>query len=186
MPLIIANETMAQAANRQPVMTGFNSPDSSMEFVMLRAFRNQKYEVGDELEHSLTVWRKKNNSFHSALGSALSSCCRARQHLCRWCWRRWGSAATEEGTGRSCPCKRGSRRWWRCSKGPHRNRPVGGRGGRGVTCYGCNIQSGKNIYIFFFYKCAHYQSKVWTQLLHLMFFASFSRPLTLQFHIEHI
>lgn len=64
MPLIIANETMAQAANRQPVMTGFISPDSSMEFVMLRAFRNQKYEVGDELEHSFTVRRKKMERFH--------------------------------------------------------------------------------------------------------------------------
>lgn len=27
---------------------------------MLRAFRNQKYDVGDELEHSLTVDRKKH------------------------------------------------------------------------------------------------------------------------------
>lgn len=54
MPLIIARETMAQAASRQPVMTGLNSPDSSMELVMLRAFRNQKYEVGEELAHSLT------------------------------------------------------------------------------------------------------------------------------------
>lgn len=53
---------MAQAANKQPVMTGLNSPDSSMEFVMLRALRNQKYEVGDELAHSFTVGteRKKN------------------------------------------------------------------------------------------------------------------------------
>lgn len=54
---------MAQAANRQPVMTGFNSPDSSMEFVMLRAFLNQKYEVGDELEHSFTVRKKKKKTF---------------------------------------------------------------------------------------------------------------------------
>lgn len=58
-PLIIANDTMAQAANRQPVMTGFISPESSMEFVMFRAFRNQKYEVGDELEHSFTIRRNK-------------------------------------------------------------------------------------------------------------------------------
>lgn len=42
MPLIIAKATMAHAASRHPVMMGLNSPDSSMEFVMFRAFRNQK------------------------------------------------------------------------------------------------------------------------------------------------
>lgn len=42
MPLIIAKATIAQAPNKQPVMMGLNSPDSSMEFVILRAFRNQK------------------------------------------------------------------------------------------------------------------------------------------------
>lgn len=51
----MANETIAQAANKQPVIMGLNSPDSSMEFVMLRAFRNQKYDVGDDLAHSFTV-----------------------------------------------------------------------------------------------------------------------------------
>lgn len=55
MPLIIARDTIAQAANKHPVMIGFNSPDSSMEFVMLRAFRNQKYDVGEEPAHSFTV-----------------------------------------------------------------------------------------------------------------------------------
>lgn len=55
MPLIIAKETIAQAASKQPVMMGLNSPDSSIEFVMLSAFRNQKYDVGDELEHSFTI-----------------------------------------------------------------------------------------------------------------------------------
>lgn len=55
MPLIIAKETIAQAANKQPVIMGLNSPDSWMEFVMLRAFRNQKYDVGEELAHSFTV-----------------------------------------------------------------------------------------------------------------------------------
>ena len=55
MPLIIARDTIAQAANKQPVMMGLNSPDSSMQFVMSRAFRNQKYEVGEELAHSFTV-----------------------------------------------------------------------------------------------------------------------------------
>lgn len=42
MPLIIAKATIAHAASRHPVMTGLNSPDSWMEFVMSRAFRNQK------------------------------------------------------------------------------------------------------------------------------------------------
>lgn len=55
MPLIIASETIAHAASKQPVMMELNSPDSSMEFVMLRAFRNQKYDVGELIEHSLTV-----------------------------------------------------------------------------------------------------------------------------------
>ena len=55
MPLIIASDTIAQPANKQPVMMGLNSPDSSMEFVMSRAFRNQKYDVGELLEHSFTV-----------------------------------------------------------------------------------------------------------------------------------
>lgn len=56
----MANEIIAQAANKQPVMMGLNSPDSSMEFVMLRAFRNQKYDVGDDLAHSFTVEWKQN------------------------------------------------------------------------------------------------------------------------------
>lgn len=55
MPLIIANDTIVQAANKQPVMMELNSPDSSMEFVMLRAFRNQKYDVEELLAHSFTV-----------------------------------------------------------------------------------------------------------------------------------
>lgn len=55
MPLIIANETIAQAASKQPVMIGLNSPESSIEFVILRAFRNQKYDVGELLAHSFTV-----------------------------------------------------------------------------------------------------------------------------------
>lgn len=55
MPFIIAKATIAQAANKQPVMMGLNSPDSSMEFVMLRAFRNQKYDVGELPAHSFTV-----------------------------------------------------------------------------------------------------------------------------------
>lgn len=60
MPFIIAKETIAQAANKHPVMMGLNSPDSSMEFVMLRAFRNQKYDVGELPAHSFTVdWEKK-------------------------------------------------------------------------------------------------------------------------------
>lgn len=42
MPLIIAKETMVHAANKQPVMMELNSPDSSMEFEMFRALRNQK------------------------------------------------------------------------------------------------------------------------------------------------
>ena len=55
MPLIMAKATMAQAAIRQPVMTGLNSPDSSMESVMSRALRNQKYVVGELPAHSFAV-----------------------------------------------------------------------------------------------------------------------------------
>lgn len=59
MPFIMAKATIAQAANKQPVMMGLNSPDSSMEFVMLRALRNQKYDVGELLAHSFTVDRRQ-------------------------------------------------------------------------------------------------------------------------------
>lgn len=62
MPLIIAKETIAQAASKQPVTMGLNSPDSSIEFVMLSAFRNQKYDVGDELEHSFTIDCKQTDN----------------------------------------------------------------------------------------------------------------------------
>lgn len=55
MPFIIAKETIAQEANKQPVMMELNPPDSSMEFVMLRALRNQKYDVGELPAHSFTV-----------------------------------------------------------------------------------------------------------------------------------
>lgn len=59
MPLIIAKDTIAQAANKQPVMMGLNSPDSVIELVMLRAFRNQKYDVGEEPAHSFTADREQ-------------------------------------------------------------------------------------------------------------------------------
>lgn len=55
MPLIIAKATIAHAASKHPVMMGLNSPDSSMESVMFRAVRNQKYDVGEERAHSFTV-----------------------------------------------------------------------------------------------------------------------------------
>lgn len=54
MPLIIARHTIAQAASKQPVMIQLNSPDWSIESEMSRAFRNQKYEVGELAAHSLT------------------------------------------------------------------------------------------------------------------------------------
>lgn len=68
MPLIIAKATIAHAASKHPVMMGLNSPDSSMEFVMFRAFRNQKYDVGEECAHSFTV--NKNNIKTKDLRSA--------------------------------------------------------------------------------------------------------------------
>lgn len=70
MPLIIARDTMAHAASKQPVMMGLNSPDSSIEFVMLRAFRNQKYDVGELLEHSFTV-----DGRHKALSESVRHKC---------------------------------------------------------------------------------------------------------------
>lgn len=54
-PLIIARDTIVHAASKQPVMMALNSPDSWREFVMLRALRNQKYDVGELFAHSFTV-----------------------------------------------------------------------------------------------------------------------------------
>lgn len=55
MPLIMAKHTIVQAANKQPVMMEFISPDSSIELVMLSAFRNQKYDVAELPAHSFTA-----------------------------------------------------------------------------------------------------------------------------------
>lgn len=59
MPLIIARQTIAQAARRQPVMMPLNSPDWSMESEMSRALLNQKYEVGELAVHSFTRQQDK-------------------------------------------------------------------------------------------------------------------------------
>lgn len=67
MPLIIAKLTIVHAANKQPDMMAFNSPDSSMELVMLRAFRNQKYDVAELRAHSFTVDEEQTTNTHILL-----------------------------------------------------------------------------------------------------------------------
>lgn len=59
MPLNIARQTMAQARARQPVMIRLNSPVSSIESVISRALRNQKYDVGELAAHSGTTHKHK-------------------------------------------------------------------------------------------------------------------------------
>lgn len=84
-PLIIAKETIAQAANKQPVMMGLNSPDSSIEFVMLRAFRNQKYDVGDDLAHSFTIDSAQTTQVSLAsVPRDISFCYQLFQYPCHW------------------------------------------------------------------------------------------------------
>ena len=59
MPLNMPRQTIAQAANRQPVMVRFNSPVSSIESVMSKAFLNQKYVVGVPAAHSFSTDREE-------------------------------------------------------------------------------------------------------------------------------
>ena len=54
MPLNMPKHTMVQAPSRQQVRTGLNWPVSLMESVVSRAFRNQKYVVGELAAHSGT------------------------------------------------------------------------------------------------------------------------------------
>ncbi len=64
MPLYMARQTMTQAASRHPVMMGLNSPVSSMESVISRALRYQKYAVGELAAHSFTVSENKIMHLH--------------------------------------------------------------------------------------------------------------------------
>lgn len=54
MPLNIPRHTRVQAASRQPTMYGLKEPVSSMESVISRALRYQKYDVGELFLHSGT------------------------------------------------------------------------------------------------------------------------------------
>ncbi|TNN24916.1 hypothetical protein EYF80_064957 [Liparis tanakae] len=51
--------TTVQAASRQQVMYGLKEPTSSMEPVMSRALRYQKYDVGELFAHSFTGVKRR-------------------------------------------------------------------------------------------------------------------------------
>lgn len=53
-PLNIPRHTMVQAAKRQHTMYGLKEPVSSMESVISKALRYQKYDVGELSSHSFT------------------------------------------------------------------------------------------------------------------------------------
>lgn len=127
MPFIIAKETIAQAANKQPVMMRLNSPDSLMELVMFRAFRNQKYDVGEELAHSFTGdWGQTLNTLdRHDCDISLWLTSQLFQYLCHWWLHQSDTAPTAEDTEKNYPCRTGSMRWWHCSKEPRKNKPRG-------------------------------------------------------------